>query len=84
MKSLLKLVILATSLIGAPSFADSFSTIVAPTSISAVSKSNDFTNSGPTFLPVHQAFQLQAELSDDRLILNWDIADNYYLYQKKL
>ena len=82
MKSLLKLVILATSLIGAPSFADSFSTIVAPTSISAVSKSNDFTNSGPTFLPVHQAFQLQAELSDDRLILNWDIADNYYLYQK--
>jgi len=82
MKSLLKLIILATSLIGAPSFADSFSTIIAPTSISAVSKSNDFTNSGPTFLPVHQAFQLQAELSDDRLILNWDIADNYYLYQK--
>ena len=82
MKSLLKLVILATSLIGAPSFADSFSTIIAPTSISAVSKSNDFTNSGPTFLPVHQAFQLQAELRDDRLILNWDIADNYYLYQK--
>jgi thiol:disulfide interchange protein DsbD len=82
MKSLLKLVILATSLIGAPSFADSFSTIIAPTSISAVSKSNDFTNSGPAFLPVHQAFELQAELSDDRLILNWDIADNYYLYQK--
>jgi thiol:disulfide interchange protein DsbD len=82
MKSLLKLVILATSLVGAPSFADSFSTIIAPTSISAVSKSNDFTNSGPTFLPVHQAFQLQAELRDDRLILNWDIADNYYLYQK--
>jgi thiol:disulfide interchange protein DsbD len=82
MKSLLKLLILASSLIGAPSFADSFSTTIAPTSISAVSKSNDFTNSGPTFLPVHQAFQLQAELSDDRLILNWDIADNYYLYQK--
>jgi thiol:disulfide interchange protein DsbD len=82
MKSLLKLLILASSLLGAPSFADTFSTIIAPTSISAVSKSNDFTNSGPTFLPVHQAFQLQAELSDDRLILNWDIADNYYLYQK--
>ena len=82
MKSLLKLLILASSLLGAPSFADSFSTTIAPTSISAVSKSNDFTNSGPTFLPVHQAFQLQAELSDDRLILNWDIADNYYLYQK--
>ena len=82
MKSLLKLLILASSFLGAPSFADTFSTIIAPTSISAVSKSNDFTNSGPTFLPVHQAFQLQAELSDDRLILNWDIADNYYLYQK--
>ena len=82
MKSLLKLLILASSLLGAPSFADTFSTTIAPTSISAVSKSNDFTNSGPTFLPVHQAFQLQAELSDDRLILNWDIADNYYLYQK--
>lgn len=82
MKSLLKLLILATSLIGTPSFADSFSTIISTTSISAVSKNNKFTNSGPTFLPVQQAFQLQAQLIDDRLVLNWDIADEYYLYQK--
>ena len=82
MKSLLKLLILATSLIGAPSFADSFSTIISPTSISAVSKNNELTSSGPEFLPVQQAFQLRAELNDDRLILNWDIADDYYLYQK--
>ena len=82
MKSLLKLLILATSLIGAPSFADSFSTIISPTKISTVSKNNEFASSAPAFLPVQQAFQLQTELSDDRLILNWDIADEYYLYQK--
>jgi thiol:disulfide interchange protein DsbD len=82
MKSLLKLLILATSLIGAPSFADSFSTIISPTSISAVSKNNELTSSGPAFLPVQQAFQLRAELDNDRLVLNWDIADDYYLYQK--
>ena len=82
MKSLLKLLILATSLIGAPSFADSFSTIISPTSISAVSKNNELTSSGPAFLPVQQAFQLRVELSDDRLIFNWDIADDYYLYKK--
>ena len=82
MKSLLRLLILATSLIGGPSFADSFSTIVSPASISAVSKNNEFTTNSPTFLPVQQAFQLEAEVIDDRLILNWDIADNYYLYQK--
>ena len=82
MKSLLRLLILATSLIGGPSFADSFSTIVSPASISAVPKNNEFTTNSPTFLPVQQAFQLEAEVIDDRLILNWDIADNYYLYQK--
>jgi thiol:disulfide interchange protein DsbD len=82
MKSLLKLLILATSLIGAPSFADSFSTIISPTSISAVSKNNELTSSGPVFLPVQQAFQLRAELDNDRLVLNWDVADDYYLYQK--
>jgi thiol:disulfide interchange protein DsbD len=82
MKSLLKLLILATSLIGAPSFADSFSTTISPSGISTVSKNNDFTGSSPAFLPVQQAFQLKTELSDDRLILNWDIADDYYLYQK--
>ena len=82
MKSLLKLLILATSLIGVPSFADSFSTIISPTSISAVSKNNELTSSGPAFLPVQQAFQLRAELDNDRLVLYWDIADDYYLYQK--
>ena len=82
MKFLLKLLILAISLIGAPSFADSFSTIISHTKISTVSKNNEFASSAPAFLPVQQAFQLQTELSDNRLILNWDIADEYYLYQK--
>ena len=82
MKLMLKLLILTTSLIVVPSFADSVSTIILPTSISTASKNSALTSSGPAFLPVQQAFQLQTELSDDRLILNWDIADDYYLYQK--
>lgn len=38
--------------------------------------------SGPEFLPVEQAYQLEAEIIDDQhLRLYWQIADSYYLYQ---
>lgn len=33
------------------------------------------------FLPVEQAYQLQVEWSDDGLLLIWQIAQDYYLYQ---
>ncbi|NHN38908.1 protein-disulfide reductase DsbD [Pseudomaricurvus alcaniphilus] len=38
-----------------------------------------------SFLPVEQAYRLNAELlAPDRLLLNWTIAEGYYLYQKQL
>lgn len=33
------------------------------------------------FLPVEQAYQLELEWADDELILVWQIAQDYYLYQ---
>jgi len=33
------------------------------------------------FLPVEQAYQLQATLQGDTLVLAWDIAPDYYLYR---
>ncbi|WP_109432046.1 protein-disulfide reductase DsbD [Aggregatibacter segnis] len=44
----------------------------------------DLFNNKPKFLPVDQAFQLHAEQQDETILLNWQIIDNYYLYQDKL
>ncbi|RDE71661.1 protein-disulfide reductase DsbD [Aggregatibacter segnis] len=41
-------------------------------------------NNKPKFLPVDQAFQLHAEQQHENILLNWQIIDNYYLYQDKL
>lgn len=37
----------------------------------------------PEPLPVEQAFRYQAEADGDRLRLNWDVEDGYYLYRKR-
>lgn len=39
--------------------------------------------SDPEFLPVDQAFRFSSTLSDDQLILSWDIEDGYYLYKER-
>ncbi len=39
--------------------------------------------SDPEFLPVDQAFRFNSTLSDDQLILSWDIEDGYYLYKER-
>ena len=44
----------------------------------------DLFNQKPKFLPVDQAFQLQAEQYGNDISLNWQIVENYYLYQDKL
>ena len=44
----------------------------------------DLFNNKPKFLPVDQAFQLHAEQQHENILLNWQIIDNYYLYQDKL
>ena len=40
----------------------------------------------PAFLPVDEAFQFSAEKSDNQenVIVNWSIAEGYYLYQEKI
>ncbi|QEH47966.1 protein-disulfide reductase DsbD [Aggregatibacter actinomycetemcomitans] len=44
----------------------------------------DLFNQKPKFLTVDQAFQLQAEQYGSDISLNWQIVENYYLYQDKL
>lgn len=41
-------------------------------------------NSEPRFLPVDQAFQPRASLSDGAVVVTWRIAENYYLYRHAL
>ncbi|SDL30009.1 thiol:disulfide interchange protein DsbD [Modicisalibacter muralis] len=36
------------------------------------------------FLPVDQAFQLEAEQQGDEIVLRWEIAPGYYLYRHRL
>jgi len=33
-----------------------------------------------SFLPVFEAYQLEVQVQQDKLLLNWQIADGYYLY----
>lgn len=35
------------------------------------------------FLPVTEAFQLEARIDQDELILHWDVAPEYYLYKER-
>lgn len=44
---------------------------------------NSLLNTQPQFLPVNQAFVLDYRQQDDALVLNWTIADGYYMYRDK-
>ncbi len=35
-------------------------------------------------LPVNDAFKLSSIIKNDNIVLNWDIADGYYLYKEKI
>lgn len=49
-------------------------------SLQAAAQANVF-NQQQDFLPVEQAYQLQVEFEDEGLVLVWQLADKYYLYQ---
>ncbi len=54
--------------------------------VSTISPSPSVANSllsNPGFLPVQQAFQVQAYIDGDNLLFNWSIADGYYLYRDR-
>lgn len=40
--------------------------------------------SQPKFLPADHAFQFSHHIAENQLVLNWQIADDYYLYKKEI
>jgi thiol:disulfide interchange protein DsbD len=43
-----------------------------------------FVNAQDELLPADKAFAFTAEIVDDKILLNWDIAKGYYLYKEKI
>ena len=52
--------------------------------LTAMAAQADLFNNKTKFLPVDQAFQLDVQRSDTGVPMQWQIAENYYLYQDKL
>ena len=52
--------------------------------LTAMAAQADLFNNKTKFLPVDQAFQLDVQRSDTGVSMQWQIAENYYLYQDKL
>lgn len=61
----------------------SFFSLVISLLMITTSQANLF-SSKPTFLPAEQAFVFSAEKQGSNLLLNWQIADGYYLYKKEI
>ncbi|SMN14862.1 Cytochrome c-type biogenesis protein DsbD, protein-disulfide reductase [uncultured Candidatus Thioglobus sp.] len=45
---------------------------------------SSFSNAQGELLPADEAFAFKAKLVNDEIILNWDIAQGYYLYKEKI
>jgi thiol:disulfide interchange protein DsbD len=85
MKQLLKALLLTTLVFAASAHASSLSAVKATSGFSSITSANtELQNNPPVFLPVQQAFQVEALLINQTLTLNWTIADGYYLYRKSL
>ena len=85
MKLLLKALLFVGLSIGSSANATSLTAPSAAGSFSpATTSKNDLENTQPVFLPVQQAFKVEAVLDKQRLNLLWTIADGYYLYRKSL
>ena len=83
MMQLLKALLMMTLLVASSSHSTSLTATTATGGFSSVTKANSqLQSSAPVFLPVQQAFQVKALVEDQRLSLNWTIADGYYLYRK--
>lgn len=83
MKQLLKALLMMTLLVASSSYSTSLTATSAAGGFSLAPQSNNqLQSSAPEFLPVQQAFQVKALIENQRLSLNWTIADGYYLYRK--
>ncbi|ROQ19580.1 thiol:disulfide interchange protein DsbD [Marinimicrobium koreense] len=47
------------------------------------SQNTSLLGGGDDFLPVTEAFQLETRLYDGELVLHWEVAPDYYLYQER-
>ncbi len=47
------------------------------------SQNSSLLSGGDDFLPVTEAFQLETRLYDGELVLHWEVAPDYYLYQER-
>ncbi|AXT72096.1 protein-disulfide reductase DsbD [Vibrio sp. dhg] len=78
MRALLSVLLLGLITFSAPSLAlfgkDQFNN----------SQNNNFGNSSDSFVPVDQAFPFNFYQQDDKLMLDWQVRDGYYLYQERL
>ncbi|MFD0965377.1 protein-disulfide reductase DsbD [Seminibacterium arietis] len=50
----------------------------------ALSSYAGFFDKKPHFLSADEAFQFSIDQQDNKLVLQWDIAENYYLYKKEI
>ena len=83
MMQLLKALLMMTLFVASSSHSTSLTATTAAGGFSSVTKANSqLQSSAPVFLPVQQAFQVKASIENQRLSLNWTIADGYYLYRK--
>src|SRR5690606_2167661 len=64
-----------------------FSSLTHAQDIFATPKSNSTSTlllaPADEFLPVEEAFRLHPRLQGQQLLLTWQIADNYYLYEER-
>ncbi|MBR9875741.1 MAG: protein-disulfide reductase DsbD [Vibrionaceae bacterium] len=78
MRALLSVLLLGLMTFSAPSVAlfdkDPFSN----------NQNNNFGSNGDTFVPVDQAFPFNFYQQDNKLMLDWQVRDGYYLYQERL
>ncbi|MGR5234905.1 protein-disulfide reductase DsbD [Vibrio rotiferianus] len=74
MRALLSVLLLGLITFSAPSFA----------LFGNSSQNNTFGSSNDTFVPVDQAFPFNYYQQDDKLMLDWQVRDGYYLYQERL
>ena len=83
MKQWLNALLMMALILGSSSYAAPLTATTAAGSFSAVTTAESALQADtPAFLPVEQAFKVTAKIENQRLSLNWTIADNYYLYRK--
>lgn len=54
-----------------------------PMSSGQSNRNDSLLGGGDEFLPVTEAFQIEARLYDNQLVVHWEVAPDYYLYKER-